>query len=162
MVLVFILFIVAPVGELWLLIEVGGLIGAPATVAAVLLTGVVGATLAKREGLRTLSAFSEATARGELPATHIGNGLAIFMGGALLLTPGFLTDALGFALLLPSSRRVLVAWLARGFAASRQTRVVQWPPSGCHTRESDADPMIYNQTFDTNTRQDSGPKANNQ
>ena len=67
----------------------------------------VGASLARREGIRAITRMTEATARGELPSGAMFDGMAIFLGGALLLTPGFITDGIGFALLVPGSRNFL-------------------------------------------------------
>jgi UPF0716 protein FxsA len=99
------LFVVIPLLELALLIQVGQVIGLPATILLVLATGVAGAALARREGLRTLSALQAELARGALPGQSLLDGLAILVGGAFLLTPGILTDAAGFLLLLPPTRR---------------------------------------------------------
>ncbi len=103
----FVLFVAVPLVELWLLIQAGGIWGAWPTIGLVLLTGVVGASLARREGIRAITRMTEATARGELPSGAMFDGMAIFLGGALLLTPGFITDGIGFALLVPGSRNFL-------------------------------------------------------
>lgn len=103
------LFVVVPLLELALLIQVGQWVGLPATILLVLSTGVAGAALARREGLRTLSALQGELARGALPGQSLLDGLAVLVGGAFLLTPGILTDAAGFLLLLPPSRR----WVQR-------------------------------------------------
>lgn len=98
------LFVLVPLVELWLLVRMGGWIGVLPTIALVVLTGVAGAALARREGLRTLREARASLARGELPGRPLMDGMAILTGGALLLTPGLLTDVVGFALLLPPSR----------------------------------------------------------
>ncbi len=101
------LFIVVPILELVLLIRLGQVVGLFPTLALVITTGVVGAGLARLEGLKTLWMLQSELAQGRLPAQAIMDGLAILVGGALLLTPGILTDILGFALLLPASRRAI-------------------------------------------------------
>lgn len=101
------LFIVVPIVELMLLIRMGQIVGLLPTLALVVTTGVVGAGLARLEGLKTLWTLQSELAQGRLPAQAIMDGLAILVGGALLLTPGILTDILGFALLLPRSRRAI-------------------------------------------------------
>jgi len=101
------LFIVLPAVELGLLIEVGTAIGALPTVGLIVLTGVVGAALAKRQGLATLQAIRDATGRGEVPVDHLIDGAMILLAGALLVTPGILTDAFGFACLIPGTRQLI-------------------------------------------------------
>ncbi len=99
------LFIGVPLLELVLLIQLGEWIGLWPTLGIVVLTGVAGATLARMEGMRTVWSFRGELARGMLPSQAIFDGLAILVGGALLLTPGLLTDVVGFSLLLPPPRR---------------------------------------------------------
>ncbi len=99
------LFIGVPLLELVLLIQLGQWIGLWPTLGIVVLTGVAGATLARMEGMRTVWSFRGELARGMLPSQAIFDGLAILVGGALLLTPGLLTDVVGFSLLLPPPRR---------------------------------------------------------
>jgi len=101
-----ILFIVVPLAELFLLLEVGAWIGALPTIGLVLLTGVIGAALARSQGRVTWRRFNEALAAGRVPAREIFDGVLVIFGGALLLTPGFITDGLGILLLLPASRAV--------------------------------------------------------
>ena len=99
------LFVVVPLIELYLLLFIGSQIGFWPTVAIVLVTGVVGASLAKREGLRVWHSYREALSQGRLPDEGIVGGLLVLLGGALLVTPGMLTDVVGFLLLLPQTRR---------------------------------------------------------
>ena len=99
------LFVLVPLLELVVLVQVGQWVGLPATILLVLATGVAGAALARREGLRTLSALQAELARGALPGQSLLDGLAILVGGAFLLTPGILTDFAGFFLLFPPTRR---------------------------------------------------------
>ncbi len=113
----FLLFTLVPVLELWLLIEIGSRIGAPATLAAVVATGVLGAWLARREGLRAMRGIRAAMDRGEMPANRLVDGFMILVGGAFLVTPGVLTDLLGFALLIPPSRAQLKKWVVRALEA---------------------------------------------
>ena len=107
------LFIAVPLLELFILIRLGGVIGLMPTLALCVLTGVAGAWLARREGLRALWSFQERLARGGVPGRALMDGLCILIGGAVLLTPGLLTDLLGFALLLPPSRRWIQARMQR-------------------------------------------------
>ena len=105
------LFIVMPVVEMWLLITVGGQIGAMATIGLVLLTAVVGAKLLREQGFETLWRGQSKLAEGQLPAQEIVEGIILAVSGALLLTPGFLTDAIGFTGLISPIRAVFVGRL---------------------------------------------------
>jgi UPF0716 protein FxsA len=109
----FLLFTLLPIAELWLLIEVGSRVGTVPTVALVFVTGIAGAALARREGLRAMRGVQEAMARGEMPAGPLVDGLMVLVGGAFLITPGILTDLFGFALLIPPIRVRLRRWLVR-------------------------------------------------
>ena len=111
--LFFLLFITVPIVEMWLLIEVGSRIGALSTIAMVFLTAAVGLALLRQQGLQTLLKVNQRMEQGQLPAEEILEGVMLAVGGALLLTPGFVTDAIGFACLLPLSRKWLVAGLLR-------------------------------------------------
>ena len=111
----FLLFVLVPLVEMYLLIRVGAAIGAGATIALVLLTATVGASLARLEGWRTLMSIQTTLAEGMVPAEELIDGLLIFAAGLVLITPGFLTDALGFFLLVPASRRLVKRWLRRRF-----------------------------------------------
>lgn len=119
------LFIVVPLVELAFLIQVGRWVGIWPTVGLVFLTGVVGAGLARAEGLRTLWAFRRDLGQGQLPGQALLDGLSILVGGALLLTPGFVTDIAGFALLLPPSRRLVQRWMRRKLRAMIDEGTVQ-------------------------------------
>ena len=103
------LFIILPIAEMVVLIKVGGLIGVLNTIGLVLLTAVIGAWLLRQQGLATLLRANQRLNSGELPAKEVAEGLILAVGGALLLTPGLITDAVGFACLLPGSRHWLAA-----------------------------------------------------
>jgi UPF0716 protein FxsA len=105
---ILLLFIVTPIFEMLLLIEVGSKIGALNTVGLVLLTAMIGLALLRKQGLDTLLRATQKINSGEVPAQEMAEGLALAAGGALLLTPGFLTDGIGFCLLLPVTRQLLV------------------------------------------------------
>ena len=99
-----ILFTVVPLVELALLIKLGDAIGLWPTITIVIATGVLGATLAKSQGTRTVGAIRAQLAEGRAPTEGLINGLLILVGGVVLLTPGLLTDILGFSLLVPFTR----------------------------------------------------------
>ena len=107
------LFTAVPLIELALLVEIGRVVGLPATIALVLTTGVLGAWLARSQGLRTLARFQQELAAGRMPTDALLDGLMILVAGAVLLTPGLLTDLFGFALLTPALRRAVRQAVAR-------------------------------------------------
>ena len=94
-----------PLAELYVLIEVGRSVGAGTTIALVILTAVLGAWLLRWQGLSTLARAQKSLNAGELPATELIEGVILLVTGLMLLTPGFITDALGFLLLLPAVRQ---------------------------------------------------------
>ncbi|EOX4200005.1 FxsA family protein [Vibrio cholerae] len=98
------LFIAVPVIELALFIQVGGVLGVWPTIALVLLTAIVGASLVRSQGLQTLLTVQQRLAQGQLPAQQILEGVMLAVAGVLLLTPGFFTDILGMLVLLPAPR----------------------------------------------------------
>ncbi len=100
-----ILFICIPVVEIYLFIEVGGLIGTPATIGLIILTAIIGAHMLKAQGISTLSRAQKNLDKNRIPATELVEGITLLICGAFLLTPGFFTDTVGFILLIPSSRR---------------------------------------------------------
>ena len=108
---VFILFLVVPFVDIYLLVEIGARIGAPWTILLVVMTAIVGAWLVRVQGLATWRRFQASLARNELPATAVVEGSCLLIAGALLLTPGFFTDAVGFACLIPPLRRALISHL---------------------------------------------------
>ena len=109
------LFVGVPAIELALLIEVGSRIGTGATLALIAITGILGASLARRQGLSVLRMLQQETAAGRLPAGSLVDGVVILVAGALLVTPGILTDAVGFLCLLPAFRQQLKRVALRHF-----------------------------------------------
>jgi UPF0716 protein FxsA len=125
-VLLFLVFVIVPVLEIWVLIEVGQVIGAWWTVALLLADAVLGTWLVRREGRRTWRALRETVNGGRLPDRELADAGLVLVGGTLLVTPGFLTDIVGFFLVLPITRPVarrLLAW----FVARRFTVLMQPP-----------------------------------
>ncbi len=105
------LLIIVPTIEIWGLITAGQAFGWLPTLALVILTGVIGAWLAKREGLQIFRLAQAQMQRGELPGEMILDGILVFAGGLVLLTPGFFTDAVGFLCLFPATRSLLKTYL---------------------------------------------------
>lgn len=101
-----VLFVIVPVVEIFFLIQVGSIIGAFSTILLILATAIVGAYLLRQQGLSTLSRFQKNLSSGNLPAQEIIEGVLLAIGGALLMTPGFVTDAMGFFCLIPFTRKV--------------------------------------------------------
>lgn len=125
-----VLFTVVPLVELYLLIWLGGLMGFWPTVGLVLLTGVIGATLAKLEGLRVLGQWQSALAEGRVPEAGVLDGLLVLVGGIFLVTPGVLTDLVGFSLLLPPTRKLVAGFLRKRVEAGIQKGSVHVHMSG--------------------------------
>jgi UPF0716 protein FxsA len=111
--ILFLLFIVVPFVEIYLLIEIGSVIGAPWTILLVVLTAALGAWLVRLQGLAALGRLQASISQGGLPATEILEGVMLLVAGALLLTPGFFTDAIGFLVLTPPLRRRLAGSILR-------------------------------------------------
>ena len=124
------LFIVVPIAELAVLIQVGQLIGVWWTIAILIADAVLGSLLARTQGRTAWRRFNEALHSGRPPAREVLDGALVLFGGALLLTPGFLTDVLGVALLLPPSRAVVRAVLVRRFASRMVASMTAGGPRG--------------------------------
>jgi len=109
----FLLFTCVPLVELYILLQVGSVIGAGNTILLVILTGVLGAFLAQREGIRSLRTIQSVMARGEMPGEPLLDAFLILVAGFVLITPGILTDILGFLLLIPATRLRIRVWFKR-------------------------------------------------
>jgi len=106
-------FLLIPLIEIYLLIKVGSLIGAIPTVALVVFTAVLGALIIRFQGFTVMNRVRLTLARGEVPAIEMLEGAVLLIAGAMLLTPGFFTDSLGFLCLIPSLRQRLIVWFIR-------------------------------------------------
>ncbi|MEM7208730.1 MAG: FxsA family protein [Pseudomonadota bacterium] len=140
--LLFILFIAMPIIEIWVLIEVGSKIGVLNTIGLVILTAIVGTAMLRSQGLSMLARVRQQMANNQLPATEILEGMMLVIGGALLLTPGFVTDAIGFMCLLPFTRQIIVAaavsrFTVRGFSAYQSNGNHHGDPGARQPRSSD-------------------------
>ena len=115
-------FILVPLVELYLLLQLSEITSVTATLAIVIVTGIIGTFLARREGTMAWNRFQTALAEGRMPSREIQDGLMIVFAAALLLTPGLLTDALGFVLLIPPGRelmrRLVLSRFVRGFSVT--------------------------------------------
>ena len=104
-------FLIIPIIEVYLLIEVGSKIGAGWTILLIVLTAIIGVNLLRQQGISTLMRANKAMSQGQVPAMEMMEGLFLAVGGALLITPGFFTDVIGFICLLPFTRRAIIKYL---------------------------------------------------
>lgn len=104
-------FLAIPVIEIYLLIQVGSVIGAGWTIFIVIGTAILGASLLRQQGLETWSRLTQSIAQGQLPPTMLVEGILLLLSGAFLLTPGFFTDSIGFLFLIPPVRKALAGYL---------------------------------------------------
>jgi len=125
------IFLIVPVVEIYVLIQVGQIIGALWTVLFVVLTAVIGVQLLRMQGISTLMRAQQRMQSGQLPAEEMIEGIGLVVAGAFLLTPGFVTDALGFLLLVPAFRRWIIGSFRQRLMASGQFTV-----QGRYHRES--------------------------
>ena len=122
-ILILIAFIAVPIAEIALFIEIGGRIGVWNTVFTVVVTAMIGAWLLRSQGLQTLRRAQDSLNRNIFPVSQVFDGLCLLVAGTLLLTPGFVTDAVGFLLFIPPIRSLLRQWAWVMLARSGQSRV---------------------------------------
>src|SRR6476469_7727688 len=116
MALLVLLFVVVPIVEIYVIIQVGQAIGPWWTIALLIADSIIGAMLMRSQGRTAWRRFNEAIAAGRIPAREVVDGALVIFGGALLLTPGFVTDIFGAAFLLPPTRAVIRRLLVRRYA----------------------------------------------
>lgn len=138
----FVLFVILPILEIWVLIRVGGIIGAVPTIVLVVLTAAIGAALLRQQGLATVSQAQLKMQQGNIPLEEIVAGIFLAVGGALLLTPGFITDVIGFCCLIPGLRKVLLGWvmkhlIAKGTVHFRHSHTTSQKPTPGSTIEGE-------------------------
>ena len=112
----FLLFTIGPLVELSLLLKLGSIFGVWHTIGLVVITGAIGAFLARDQGLKVLREFQDSLAQGTIPTNPIVEGALILVSAALLVTPGVITDVIGFILVIPQSRKIVVELLKKYFA----------------------------------------------
>ncbi|MBR7889892.1 FxsA family protein [Marinomonas sp. A79] len=120
------LFILVPIVEMTVLIQVGSKIGSLSTVGLVFLTAIVGVTLIRKQGLETSMKAQEKMRRGELPAAEVAEGMMLILAGLCLLIPGFVTDAIGGLLLVPPLRKLFAAGIVVKLMSSMMAKGTQW------------------------------------
>jgi UPF0716 protein FxsA len=111
----FLLFTLVPLTELYILLEIGSYLGALNTILLIIFTGILGAYLARLEGIRTIHQISRNLATGVVPAEEMVDAVLIFVAGVVLVTPGVITDVMGFLLLIPYTRTIFKRWLRKKF-----------------------------------------------
>ena len=170
----FLAFTLIPLLELYLLLFIARYVGFLPTVGLVLVTGLIGALLAKKEGLRVVRRWQQSLAQGRMPEEGLVGGLLVLVGGVLLVTPGVLTDVAGFLLLLPPTRRVIAARVRRALErrmADGTVRVTTFqsgpfpggpfdPPPGSPFEEPDLRPRVERRTReeDAEFTEEDGPR----
>ena len=120
--LLLVAFIAVPIIEIAVFIEVGGWIGLWPTIGVVILTAVIGTALLRQQGISILFRIQENLEANKLPVRELFDGVCLVIAGALLLTPGFVTDSLGFALFVPPIRQAIAAWIGQKIVARADVR----------------------------------------
>ncbi len=133
-----VLFLLVPIIEIYFLMKVGDVIGFFPTAFLVVLTAVIGAWLLRQQGLATLARFQQNLSQGKLPAQEMIEGILLAVGGALLMTPGFVTDTIGFLCLLPFSRKYIASVIMKNSAAKASAKMGGFSQGG-QWQQSDSD-----------------------
>jgi UPF0716 protein FxsA len=126
LVLLFILFIVVPLAELYVIIQVGQAIGALPTIAILIADSILGSILMRTQGRAAWRRFNAAVSEGRVPTREVLDGVLVIFGGALLLTPGFITDVFGILFLLPPTRALIRRVALRNVAARMAASATSW------------------------------------
>jgi UPF0716 protein FxsA len=124
------LFITVPLAELYVIIKVGEAIGAPWTILLLAADSVLGSVLLRSQGRAAWRRFNEALAQGRMPHREVLDGVLVIFGGALLITPGFITDVFGLLMLLPPTRPLVRRLLTRRLSRRVEVRIRRTPPPG--------------------------------
>ena len=144
MLVLILVFILLPIAEIYVIIQVGQAIGALWTILILIADSIIGARLLSWQGRRVWRQFQQALAEGRVPHSEVLDGVLIIMGGAFLLTPGFITDVFGVVLLLPPTRAFVRRSLARAMLSPRRARwarvVVHTGPVATARAEPHAEP----------------------
>ncbi|ADZ91314.1 FxsA family protein [Marinomonas mediterranea] len=136
------LFILVPVVELFVLIEVGGQIGGLTTVLLVFLTAAIGVSLIRKQGIDAAFKAQEKLQRGEIPAVEIAEGFMLAFAGLCLLIPGFVTDAIGALMLISPLRKVVASGIALNFLKNRMNMRSAWDHSPFDAQASKSETPI--------------------
>ena len=156
-VILLLVMIGVPILEIAVFIEVGGQLGLWPTVGIVILTAVIGTALLRYQGLATLFQATRILERGQFPMAEVFDGLCLVLAGALLLTPGFITDGVGFLLFFPPLRRLLRQALGRYFVSSGRVHVWNGSPGGPVGRSPYDGPGVIEGEFERHEPDDEDP-----
>jgi UPF0716 protein FxsA len=137
-ILLAVLFVVVPLTEIYLIVQLGQVVGPWWTILLLIGSGILGSVLVRREGRRTWQALQEALASGRMPATELADGALVLIGGTLLITPGFMSDLVGLAVILPLTRPLARRALTR--VVSRRLTVMTMAPDRDPRRDAGAGP----------------------
>lgn len=149
----FLIFFVLSLAEIALLIEVGSIIGAIPTILSVVFTAMLGSYLVRRQGLATLATIQQKTQAGQVPGNELAQGFLIIFAAALLITPGFVTDTLGFICLTPGLRSIIAQGLLKRFGGQF---IAMGPQAGTHAHTHASDPFAqFNQQTKARPHDDS-------
>ena len=132
------LFILVPTAELYLFIKIGSQLGLGPTLAIIIITAVFGASLTKAQGRRAVEKFQAATAAGRMPAKEAIDGIMILLAGAVLITPGFLTDTVGFLLLFPPFRAIVAGYAGKRLKGKIQVVTPRMPNQNAQEQKPEA------------------------
>ena len=145
-----ILFIVVPLVELAILLKLHELMGLGSTIMLVLCTGFLGASLARQQGFSALGKIQQAMTSGKAPGIEIVEGVLVLVAGAVLITPGLLTDLVGFSLLAPPIRKQIAKYLAKRFKnkATSKFQVFTTGPAGGPAAPRPSDPNVIDVEFE--------------
>lgn len=153
--LILLAMIVVPITEIAVFIKAGDLIGLWPTIGTVILTAMIGTSLLRHQGLATLSRVRESMDAGRLPVEELFDGLCLLVAGALLLTPGFVTDGLGLLLFMPPFRSILRGLMAQRLKARGNFNMR--PPGGMNTGQKQKfDATIIEGEFQEVTPEENG------
>lgn len=133
------LFILVPLVELYLFATIGKQIGFEETIAIIIVTAIIGAALTKSQGRKAIARFPKASSQGRIPAKEALDGIMILLAGAVLITPGFLTDTVGFLLLFPPFRAVVGRGLAKRLKGRVQVVTPEFSPPEPQKKKSKLD-----------------------
>ena len=147
----FLLFVLVPLTELYLLFKLAEFTSPATTLGLVIVTGAIGSVLARAQGFRTLNRVRGELASGRMPTDSLVDAVMIFVAGALLLTPGMLTDVFGFSLLIPICRRFYRSWAMNWFQRNFK---IQTFPGGAGQQPSQPSQVIDSYVVDSSDKHD--------
>lgn len=147
--LLFVFFVIVPIIEISVLMQVGEWLGAWPTVGVVILTAWVGAKFVRQQGLSTLQSVQEKTAQGEMPSDEIITGIMLLIAGVLLVTPGFVTDIFGLSLLVPAVRQAMVKKAQQHIVTGQMSSIHMQSSTGFNSADQHDDNVFSGQPKST-------------